>query len=107
MNNVAVHEINPGNNGLVATKNIKAGDVVMFIPDEVMMNEKKADNSPSVKYFLEQNGPKLNGILDSFIKIALFMLDESRNPYSKWKAFLGTQPQDLSSHFSQLGDEDI
>ena len=51
MNNVAVHEINPGNNGLVATKNIKAGDVILFIPDEIMMNEKKADDSPSVKYF--------------------------------------------------------
>ena len=35
------------------------------------------------------------------------MLDESRNPFSKWKAFLETQPKDLSNHFSQLEDKDI
>ena len=48
---MAVHEINPGNNGLVATNDIKAGDVVMFIPEEFTVNEKITVNSPSVKYF--------------------------------------------------------
>ena len=107
MNNVAVHEFNPGNNGLIATKNIKAGDVVLFIPDEAMMNEELTLSSPSVKYFKEQNIPKLSSLPISFIRIALYMLDESRNPYSEWTAFLATQPQDLSSHFSQLKEEDI
>ena len=35
------------------------------------------------------------------------MLDESRNPQSKWKAFLATQPQDWSNSFTMLSDEDI
>ena len=45
--------------------------------------------------------------MESFVKVALFMLDESRNPYSKWKAFLETQPKDWSNHFLQLEEEDI
>ena len=93
MNNIAVHEINPGNNGIVATKNIKAGEVVLFIPDEFTMNEKMTGNTPSVKYLKEQN--VLDGLInypEKFVEVALFMLDESRNPYSKWTAFLETQP---------------
>ena len=45
-----VHEFNPGNNGLVAADDIKAGDVVMFIPEEFLISDKTTLDSPSVKY---------------------------------------------------------
>lgn len=64
----------------------------MFIPEEFTVNEKITDNSPSVKYFKEQDVLKLINLPEGFITVALFMLDESRNPFSKWKAFLETQP---------------
>ena len=53
LNNVEVREIEPGNNGLVATSDIKAGDVVMFIPFEFTVNEIIAENTPSFKYAKE------------------------------------------------------
>ena len=53
MNNVEVREIEPGNNGLVATSDIKTGDVVMFIPFEFTVNEIIAENTPSFKYAKE------------------------------------------------------
>ena len=64
----------------------------MFIPEEFTVNEKITDNSPSVKYFKEQDVLKLINLPEGFITVALFMLDEGRNPFSKWKAFLETQP---------------
>ena len=50
LNNVIVHEFNPGNNGLVAANDIKAGDVVMFIPEELLISDETTLDSPSVKY---------------------------------------------------------
>ena len=37
LNNVTVKEIGPGNNGVFATEDIKSGDLVMYIPREMII----------------------------------------------------------------------
>ena len=55
LNKVQVEEFNPGNHGLVAMDDFKAGDVIMFIPRDAYFTHEDTNDSWSVKYFEEND----------------------------------------------------
>ena len=42
INKIEVQEIWAGNNGFIATEDITIGDTVLFVPEDMMMSEEKA-----------------------------------------------------------------
>ena len=55
LNKVQVHEFDPGNNGLVATEDIEAGELVCFIPEELFVTVKMGLETPLVEYLLKND----------------------------------------------------
>ena len=53
INKVEVYEFEPGNNGVVATEDISIGELICFIPLEVLITLEMAEKSPIVKFLYE------------------------------------------------------
>ena len=45
MNKIEVKEFGASNNGIVATEDMKAGDILMFIPREIIITLDEAEKS--------------------------------------------------------------
>ena len=54
MNKVKIHEFEPGNNGIVATEDIKADELICFIPEELFVTVRMGHDTPIVKYLFEK-----------------------------------------------------
>ena len=54
MNKVKVNEVEPGNNEMIATEDITTGDLIAFIPDEMILTFTAAHtNSEASNHFAE------------------------------------------------------
>ena len=56
MNKVIIHEFEPGNNELVASEDIKQGDVIGYIPEEMFLTFDHAKRHSTNADQLRKNG---------------------------------------------------
>ena len=95
---VYMHEIEPGNNEMRASEDIKEGDLVAFIPDEMLLTVKHAkENSPMVHALQYKNLLEEMRSPGPVVPLALYFLEERRNPNSKWRDYFETLPKDWSN----------
>ena len=107
INKLDLHEFEPGNNGIIATEAIKAGDIVLKLPRTMIITEKDAKQSPTVKLLLALNLQKeFKWSVDHNI-LAIFLMEERLKPNSIWASYLAMLPKDWSSHALLFDDDDL
>ena len=106
LNKVTVKEVGPGNSGVFATGDIKEGDIVMFIPREMIITLEEAEHSPTFEKLVKKNVLQRLGLPQSDLMFKLFLMEERRNPESTWTNYLQTTPRDWSTFPPQMSNED-
>ena len=91
LNKSDLHEFNPGNYGIIATEDIKEGELVAFIPRALKMTKKEARKSENAQYLIKKNISGNEQELE-FLWLNLFIMDERRNPNSKWADYIALLP---------------
>ena len=107
MNKVIIHEFAPGNNELVASENIKRGEIVGYIPEEMFLTSNHALSHSKNTEILRQNGQFEQLTSSEFIHLVLYLMEERRNPDSKWKDWFGILPKDWSEQTIFYTEEDL
>ena len=90
-------EFGPGNNGIFATQDIKEGDLIMYIPREMIITLDEAQHSKTFEKLAEKNVLRKLELSQSNLMFKLFLMEERRNPDSMWKHSLSVMPTDWSS----------
>ena len=92
---------------MIASENISAGDLIAYIPEEMILNFETAHSSKAVTQLKEQEIlEKLSDKDREIIVMALYLMEESRNPESKLKDYLEILPTDVSN-FPIFYDDDL
>ena len=107
LNKVKLNEFDVGNREMIASENISAGDLIAYIPEEMILNFETAHSSKAVTQLKEQEIlEKLSDKDREIIVMALYLMEESRNPESKLKDYLEILPTDVSN-FPIFYDDDL
>ena len=98
LNKVKLNEFDVGNREMIASENISVGDLIAYIPEEMILNFETAHSSKAVTQLKEQEIlEKLSNKDRDIIVMALYLMEESRNPESKLKDYLEILPTDVSN----------
>ena len=100
LNKVKINEIEPGNREMIATEDITTGDLIAFIPDEMLLTFLDAHSkSPTSQEFAE------DGMYDKIPKkerdmmpMVLYLMEQRKKSDSIWKDYIGALPKDMSNH---------
>jgi len=96
---------------VVAERDIKAGDEIMFIPDDVVLDFDKTKTNPTISLGLEE--AKRRGVNDedlSYLGYMSFILSERKNPQAHWKQYVDDLPESddyLPIGFIELSREEL
>lgn len=105
MNKIEVHEWGYRDYGMIATESISEGDLLAYIPREMIITTKSGtEKSQTFKNLKE------NGVLDQLqdrkrMDFYVYLLEELDNPASPWQTFLRSliiDAESLPDAFSQL-----
>ena len=75
LNKITVKEVGPGNSGVFATGDIKEGDIVMFIPREMIITLEEAEHSPTFEKLVKKNVLQRLGLPQSDLMFKLFLME--------------------------------
>ena len=107
-NKVRLVEIEPGNNDFIAIEDIAKGDVIAYIPSDMLMTRNEAAaNSPTFKFVEENQLHHRMGAVKELLPLMFYIMEERRNPASKWKNYLETLPKDWSNLPMFYTEEDL
>ena len=105
INKVEMKEYAPGINGMIATEDIYKGDNIVYIPRTFLITPLEAEASETFKYLYEEGHVKNFG--NSNDKIALFVMEELKNPDSKWRDYFALLPPNFSNMPTNYNDEEL
>lgn len=96
----------PGYRGVMAARDIKVGETVLFIPEKLLIFSPQL--MTELQVFVHQNSiiPQTLHIWDT-IMLQLFMMDESKNPESFYRPYLNMMPKDCSTFPVCFEDEEF
>ena len=100
-------EFGPGNNGIFATKDIKEGELIMYIPREMILTLDEAQHSKTFEKLVEKKALGKLELSQSNLMFKLFMMEERRNPDSMWAHYLAVVPNDWSAFPPLYSDEEL
>ena len=100
MKKVDMQELGLGNNGLVATEDIKVDELIGFFPTETFLSQTLVMESDLVKQIPEM---PVNTV---YVKKAVFLMEERRKPDSPWLDYIQSMPNDWSSFPLFYSNED-
>ena len=100
LNKVKLNEVEPGNNEMIATEDIATGDLIAFIPDQMVLTFADAKIQSTASNLFEEK--KIYDLLPAkerdFIPMVLYIVEQRKNSDSVWKDYLGVLPKDMSEH---------
>ena len=92
---------------MVATEDIKEGDLVAFIPRSMMMTYREAQKESSIiPKILDSFYTQTFQYRSDFLKMAVFIMQEKKNPFSERYDWFQTLEMDRSTQLlnMQFGD---
>ena len=97
VNNLALHEFAHGFVGMRATSDIDKGEVVQFIPNDLIIDQSVAQKAWSSRYM----SGNING------ELSLCLMEHRKDPNSKWKNWIRMLPKSYSEFPLFWSKEDI
>ena len=95
------------NRGMIATEDIIEGDLIVYVPREMFLSPFEAQESPTAQTLREKNTMKGLKSNINIVKLTLFIMEERRNPNSRFRDFIGMLPTDMSSFPLFYSNEDF
>ena len=103
-----MYEIAPGNNEMRASEDIKEGDLLAFIPESMLLTVAHAKaNSPNVQILREKDLLDKMESPGPIVPLALYFLEERRNPDSKWLHYFETLPKEWDTQMIFMNEEEL
>ena len=103
-----MYEIAPGNNEMRASEDIKEGDLLAFIPETMLLTVAHAkENSPNVQILREKDLLDKMESPGPIVPLALYFLEERRNPDSKWLHYFETLPKEWDTQMIFMNEEEL
>ena len=91
---------------MIASENIRTGDLIAFIPEEMVLKFDAANEAKAVNLLKENDiYDKLSEKERDVVAMALYLQEQSGDSESKWKEYLDILPTDVSN-FPIFYDED-
>ena len=98
LHKVKLSEVDAGNREMVASENISAGDLIAYIPDDMILEFSEAHNSKAVTQLKEgEIFEKLSEKDRDSVAMALYLMEQGNESESRWKEYLEILPTDLSN----------
>ena len=92
MNNVEVQEFGASNNGIVATEDMKAGDILMFIPREIIITLDEAEKSKLFERLIQKKVLKKLSFTNENLMLKMFLLEQLKQPDALYQNYVKTLP---------------
>ena len=98
LHKVKLSEVDVGNREMVASENISAGDLIAYIPEDMILDFQEAHSSKAVTQLKENEVyEKLSEKDRDSIALALYLIEQGKESESKWKEYLEILPTDVSN----------
>ena len=89
--NIDYQVIEPGYKGMVATEDIAQGDIIVFVPQSLLITRDVVSESKTFQSLKDQNVVEKLQKPDS-LEFSVYLMEQKREPDSIWKHYLGLWP---------------
>ena len=96
----------PGYRGIMAARDIKQGETVVFIPEPMMYFFRPGFITELQKHIYKADISPIKQLDQQRMMIRLFLLEESKKPDSFWRPYIDTLPLDDCSVFPLCYNEE-
>jgi len=103
LNKMKIRWLGPDYRGVIATRDIKAGEQFMFVPPKIILSGDMVVEQPEYKVYSENE--EVRKRLDCLT--SLYMLNEMRKPDSFWRPYFDILPTDFSNFPMFFSPEEV
>ena len=100
-------EFGAGNNGLVATEDFQAGDILMYIPREIIITLDEAENSKLFDRLVQKKVLKKLSFTHENLLFKMFLMEQRQQPDALYQNYFKTLPSTWDNFPVHYSDSDM